>query len=1347
MIGVQAQTDVTSMYLTNADFSSGWSATDIGSSTVNDVTGWSHASSGDTWYYGGAISYAGGVKVNSVTVSSNPDGGTTGGALGLSIGWGCTVRYTQAVTFPAGKYRISYKAYNANPDARQVYNYIGFVESNNTEHYGSINNFIPSTWMEDEIIVNLTSATSGNISIGIGAVSGGSGANAKLFIDYIKIEAYNPAVSNMVGDEVTPGSWTGNTGTYQSTYPEYFGEHFTGDAMTSETTVDNGTYDVDIYFQSHMAWKDKVAEDGSLNSYIDAEGTKKYVGIVNNVGFAAYEPKLYHLSDINVSDGKLNLAVGNSAQGGNWLTVKTDKIVKKTGATVNYGAANFPIGTSGTTVTQDYWYVYNVVAAGEHTITSSEDATIYYTQDGTQAANGGTYSSVVLSAGVASGKIDLSSGALYVKSNAATTITVTPASYTYTVGSATSNITYIQKDNTVTISYADLGTDDPDATLVKNFSGVTFGGNTISVTPTANGFTFTVPTVTAGTDYTLYIPAYSIGYSNGGGTYNEAQNITLHTPAVFDGTYYLYHPTTSRFLARGQSYGTAAVADFYGVPFTLTVDNDGYVKMVFIDNEAGLFNGGGEDIWCWTDNTAASYQFTIVEGGYNIKGKDVAGDNYLYVSTVDNYRVGYKGAATVWQLKTPAERNAIVNAYPTDNKNNVITDASISTTAAEFETWLADNRAAKDMTSFVGTAKFTNAVGDWTWTGVRAQGGQPAYNNAAEAWVATGSWSQTITELPQGIYKVTVNGFERRANNATSYALGQAGYGTVTSSYLKANDEQVRLKSWYEEVVKDGDNYDPNSMSQAVTAFNNDKYKSEVYTYVGSDGNLTLTVAKPNYIWDCWLLWNNITLTYYDSEVSEEDAQAIIADATTAMNSAMKPSLYQALASAKATFEASTTVPNYNALRTAIDNCATSIASYASMNANYLERIESLLASTNVYKTTTEEYVKYTDYKSRYENYKTDDSEKDIENATANALNAYAGDKGTRPVDLVLMPSWTIGGVATGNKFYQNTWSDEGAGDGTNFLLPFYEYWVSGEKVLDATTLQATQTGLTAKGIYKVSAWVRVQESTAGAKIDNGITMQVGEGPSVDVSAGEKIGETNRYIGEYTAYGQADNDGNLVIKFVVAEGSNISWLAFKNVNYEEVPATVSVTLDGTTGYATFGSQYPLNLTPENLATGVKAYKATSVDNETIQFVALEQGVPANTGILIAGEPGQEVTIPVATSTSEVEGNLLHVNDKGTTFDAESGYSYYGLKKGTKEFRPFNPESVAIPANKAYLKVENINSSRLVIRFDGEDPTAINAIEAAEANDGVLKDGKYLVGNKVVLVKNGVKYGANGQKLN
>lgn len=74
---------------------------------------------------------------------------------------------------------------------------------------------------------------------------------------------------------------------------------------------------------------------------------------------------------------------------------------------------------------------------------------------------------------------------------------------------------------------------------------------------------------------------------------------------------------------------------------------------------------------------------------------------------------------------------------------------------------------------------------------------------------------------------------------------------------------------------------------------------------------------------------------------------------------------------------------------------------------------------------------------------------------------------------------------------------------------------------------------------------------------------------------------------------------------------------------------------------------------------------------------------------------------------------------------------HGLKKGTKEFRPFNPESVVIPSNKAYLKFSGGGSARLVISFD-EDPTAINAVEAADAKVEGLKDGKYFEDGKIVI---------------
>lgn len=223
------------------------------------------------------------------------------------------------------------------------------------------------------------------------------------------------------------------------------------------------------------------------------------------------------------------------------------------------------------------------------------------------------------------------------------------------------------------------------------------------------------------------------------------------------------------------------------------------------------------------------------------------------------------------------------------------------------------------------------------------------------------------------------------------------------------------------------------------------------------------------------------------------------------------------------------------------------------------------------------------------------------------------------------------------------------------------------------------------------------------------------------------------------------SDGALRVGVRKAEGATGDWTVFDNFQLTYYGNEVcSVTLDSETGFSTFASTYALDLTQANLPEGLKAYKATSVDGENITFEALDQAVPANTGVLLAGEAGVTYNIPVAVSGTEVEDNIFKVNTNGIV--KESGHTYFALKKGTKEFRPFDPDNVTFPANRAYLDLVDNPGARLVISFDEEDPTGINAIEAAKAEANGLKDGKFLDNGKIVIVKNGVKYSANGQIL-
>lgn len=631
---------------------------------------------------------------------------------------------------------------------------------------------------------------------------------------------------------------------------------------------------------------------------------------------------------------------------------------------------------------------------------------------------------------------------------------------------------------------------------------------------------------------------------------SQSLTITYVEPVLANGDYYLYDATNKVFLSRGANYGTRATVDKYGIPFTW----NNYSKTITFKDWSNtfMFFDQNEHSACWlyTDGDAGRgdnrlFAFEATTGGYYLR--DLAKAVYVRDDgSVLSVPTTNSAEATVWSIKTKAEHDAIVAAYATENIENVITSASISTTAAEFETYLSENLAAKDKTSSVKTAKFTGSAGDWTFTQVENRSGATNYGkDYAEMFQRTGNWSQEITGLSQGIYKVTVNAFERITGYAVCNTLGAEGFEPVTA-YFKANNEQAQLASWYSD--KEGTN-NPNNTDEAATAFNNDKYKIEFYTYVGSDGKLTLTLNKPSYNTGTWVLFNNVTLTYYDSNVSDEEATAILAEAATAMSSPMKASLYQALATAKNTFEGSKTVPNYNALRTAINNTATSITSYAAMKANYLDPITEYLETTNFVDQTSAAYTAYVGYKAAYDNY-TNAETADVENATANALNWNSGDKYVTLINNIMMANWKIGNtnaLTNNSGFYMNTWSTEsdGTAPAADFANPFYEYWVSSGS-LAATTLTGTLTGLTANTAYDVTAKVRVQGSS---KVAGSITMEVVGGIPVEVTAGDQIGETARYIKSYTATGVTDGDGNLVLKFNVAANSNISWLSFRDVTY------------------------------------------------------------------------------------------------------------------------------------------------------------------------------------------------------
>ena len=200
-----AQTDVTSTYLTNADFSEstaidnhvcGYSADMSKNETtycnMQPVDGWEFGvANGDT--KGGAVFAYGStpqLKGYNVAAPSAGPNGEEGNCLGLFAVWTGTVQYVQAVTLPAGKYKISIPVYSQS--GTQVNkSLIGFIADNGTSYTASATPAV-GNWVTETVEFTIATETTGKISLGYIAANVGSAASPMLFIDGVKIEYTDP---------------------------------------------------------------------------------------------------------------------------------------------------------------------------------------------------------------------------------------------------------------------------------------------------------------------------------------------------------------------------------------------------------------------------------------------------------------------------------------------------------------------------------------------------------------------------------------------------------------------------------------------------------------------------------------------------------------------------------------------------------------------------------------------------------------------------------------------------------------------------------------------------------------------------------------------------------------------------------------------------------------------------------------------------------------------------------------------------------------------------------------------------------------------------------------------------
>ncbi len=194
----------------------------------------------------------------------------------------------------------------------------------------------------------------------------------------------------------------------------------------------------------------------------------------------------------------------------------------------------------------------------------------------------------------------------------------------------------------------------------------------------------------------------------------------------------------------------------------------------------------------------------------------------------------------------------------------------------------------------------------------------------------------------------------------------------------------------------------------------------------------------------------------------------------------------------------------------------------------------------------------------------------------------------------------------------------------------------------------------------------------------------------------------------------------------------------KVTTYSDYCTTItdeSITITTTVGLGTLVSDLDLDFT--NVA-GLEAYIAKE-NGDKIELKRINK-VPAGTGILLRStDTGADYTVPLATSTDDVTGNLFVRGTGAAVATTDATYTNYILstKSGVVGFYHANNNIVAV--NRAYLHT-SVSAARIDLSFD--ELTGINEVKnQKEAVEGIFD----LQGRKVAQPAKGL-YIVNGKKV-
>ncbi|MBQ7571467.1 MAG: hypothetical protein IJT19_04435 [Bacteroidaceae bacterium] len=155
-----------------------------------DVSGWQTTSNGDAraggQYAWGKSYFMGGEGY--IAPSTNSEGQTADGGLGIVAVWTATSQYVQTVCLEPGQYTLTIPVYNSKGGTSAIAkNLFGFIANDGTEYLNKETTFAADKWTNLTVDFTLEEATFGKLSVGYTATNSGSGSMPHLFVDKFQI--------------------------------------------------------------------------------------------------------------------------------------------------------------------------------------------------------------------------------------------------------------------------------------------------------------------------------------------------------------------------------------------------------------------------------------------------------------------------------------------------------------------------------------------------------------------------------------------------------------------------------------------------------------------------------------------------------------------------------------------------------------------------------------------------------------------------------------------------------------------------------------------------------------------------------------------------------------------------------------------------------------------------------------------------------------------------------------------------------------------------------------------------------------------------------------------------------